>query len=139
MTVTKQNIIENLEIQFFILEQDLIHEVKLSGKMSVPISAIPFRGGESALVLHINGDWSFKSAVGSYKINNPTLNKILEKFALLTDREFQETVGDSNSQDWDCERMRLRALENMLQEKYTVLLKNLIDQMREVYRSLKGR
>lgn len=125
-----------LEDYFCGLERQLMARMNAAGLESVTIVSIQFRGGESALIANSDGSWDVKRADTSYPINNPLLDKLLEKFALLTEKEFQEKVGDSSLGNWECERMRLNELQRMLENHRDVLLLKFIARVTLVLESL---
>lgn len=113
---------KELEADIYKVERRLLERMRNSGVASVAIVSVPFQGGESALILSGSGSWAVKSMMGSYNIANPLLDKLLEKFALITSSEFQDKFGNNNQNDYECERQRLRDLEKLLRLKRRELM-----------------
>lgn len=118
-----------LEERFYALEKYILDRLLQLGKDSIVIASTSFQGGESKLIYNSNNIWSVNSIAGQYPVHNPLLDKLIEKYALITNIEFQQKVGISSLPNWECERMRLREMEKMLKENRASLLAQFVEEM----------
>lgn len=118
-----------LEERFYALEKYILDRLLQLGKDSIVIASTSFQGGESKLIYNSNNIWSVNSIAGQYPVHNPLLDKLIEKYALITNIEFQQKVGISSLPNWECERMRLREMEKMLKENRAALLAQFVEEM----------
>lgn len=129
--------ISSLREYFYTLEARILDRLVQLRRDSVVIASTNFQGGESTLVYKSDDTWWVGSVAGPYMIHNPLLDKLLEKYALITDAEFQQKVGVASLDNWECERMRLRELEKMLKKNRDILLVKFVEEMENALTYLK--
>ncbi len=126
---------ETLSERFNETERTLLAKMKKAGCTELAIAKTNYQGGSSALLLHSDGSWSVSSAMGGYHINNPLLEKLLEKYAKLTDHKFLDQVGSYDDR-YDCQRVYLNDLQRFLDSNRKRLLTNMLNDMVSVELSL---